>query len=56
MPLEGSGKFLQRKAGKYNNYWVYLSKSLVKDSQFPFKANEELKIIIQKEKLIIEKK
>ncbi len=38
-----------------NSNLLYVSGSLLNDSQFPFKINEELKITIQGKKLIVEK-
>jgi hypothetical protein len=34
---------------------IYLKKDLVKDSSFPFKVGEPLKITIQGDKLVIER-
>lgn len=55
MPLEGTGKLIFRQSGLYYTYWIYLSKELVRDSQFPFKEKDALRIKIQEKRLIIEK-
>ena len=39
-----------------SRHTIYLQKSLVEDSAFPFKPGEPLKIRIEDDKLIIQKK
>lgn len=55
MPLKGTGTLIFRKSGQYYTYWIYLSKELVRDSQFPFEEKDALRIKIQEKRLIIEK-
>jgi hypothetical protein len=38
-----------------SRHTIYLKKDLVKDSSFPFKVGEPLKIKIQDDKLVIER-
>lgn len=39
----------------YDKFYTYVPTHVVKDGLFPFKVGEELKIFIEKDKLIIEK-
>lgn len=43
------------KGKKYDKYFIYLSSFVVKDKDFPFNANDELLVKIEKGKLTIEK-
>ena len=43
------------KGKKYDKFFIYLSSFVVKDKDFPFKAEEELLVKIENGKLTIEK-
>jgi hypothetical protein len=59
--LEGKGKFINRPtrtAGKlYDKHFVYIPTEVARDSLFPFKTQEIVKVSIDKKKnrIIIEK-
>ena len=59
--IEGKGKFLNRPTttgGKlYDKFFIYVPTEIARDGLFPFKPDEELKIVIDKKgnKLVIEK-
>jgi len=59
--LEAESKLLNRPtqtAGKqYDKYYIYIPTDVARDSAFPFKADEKLKIKIdlQNKRLLIEK-
>jgi hypothetical protein len=59
--IEGYGKLINRPTqtgGKtYDKFFVYVPIEVARDSAFPFKANERVKVKIdlEKERLIIEK-
>jgi len=53
MALQGIGSIYQHVKGKM---YVYIPASVRDDSQFPFKPGEKIKVSIEKDKLIVEKK
>lgn len=58
--LQAETKIAERtvkaKGRPYSQLYIYLPQDLVKDSQFPFKANDIIQITAEGKKLIIEKK
>ena len=54
MTLEGLGRFWEHTRGKMI---LYIPTDIYKDSQFPFKPKEQVKVIVEpnKKRLIIEK-
>ena len=50
----GKGKVVDR-GFKYPKIFVYLPKSVVDDTAFPFQIGENVKVTIEGDKLIIEK-
>ncbi len=59
--LEGEGRFINRptKTGKklYDKHFIYIPTDIARDSSYPFKIRETVKIIIDQrnKRLIIEK-
>ncbi|MBN1860304.1 MAG: hypothetical protein JW840_02460 [Candidatus Thermoplasmatota archaeon] len=59
--IEGKGAFINRptRTGKklYDKFFIYVPTELARDSSFPFKTNDELKIRIDQKnrRLILEK-
>lgn len=59
--IEGEGKLINRPTqtgGKtYDKYFIYVPIEVARDSSFPFKANERIKVKIdlENERLIIDK-
>jgi hypothetical protein len=57
--IEGTGKFINRPTetgGRtYDKFFIYVPASVAKDSAFPFKPGENVKIRIKGDKLIVEK-
>ena len=58
MVLKSKGKFVNRPTQtggkKYDKYFIYIPTELAKDSQFPFKAKDEVMIVVRPEKKRIE--
>jgi hypothetical protein len=57
--LEGKTKIINRsrmsKGKQYDALFIYIPSDVTKDSTFPFKSDEEVKVRIDKDRLIIEK-
>ncbi len=56
---EGEGRFINRKsitAGKvYDSFFIYVPTEVARDTSYPFKEGEKIKIRIEGKRLIIEK-
>ena len=52
MSLSGKGKILSHVRG---GVYLYISKDVASDSSFPFGKSENVKVTIQKNKVLIEK-
>jgi hypothetical protein len=56
---EGTGKFINRKsitAGKkYDSFFVYVPAEVARDSAFPFKPGDKVKVMISEGVMIVEK-
>jgi len=56
---EGTGRFVNRPTvtggRKYDRFFIYVPTEVARDSAFPFKEGEKLKIRIEKEGLVITK-
>ncbi len=57
MALQGEGKFVNRPTTtggkKYDKYFVYIPTQLVKDSQFPFREGDVVRITVKPRRLRI---
>jgi len=57
--LEGKGRFINRptKTGKklYDKHFIYVPTEVARDSSFPFKTRETVKVSIDGDRLIVEK-
>ena len=51
LALQGKGKFVNRPTvtggKKYDKYFIYIPTDVVNDSQFPFKAGDEVSIVVR---------
>jgi hypothetical protein len=52
MVLKGKGRILPHIRG---GYYIYISKDVVSDSAFPFKAPEDVSVRIEGRKIVVEK-
>ena len=59
MVTQAEGRFINRKTpvkGKtYDRFFIYIPTELARDSAFPFKEGDKVKVRIEGNKLIIEK-
>lgn len=57
--LEGKSKIINRprmsKGKQYDSLFIYIPSDVTKDSAFPFRSDDEVKVRIDKNRLIIEK-
>lgn len=55
MAKRGKGRVIDRGTKKYPAFFIYISKKVVDDSAFPFKAGDDVVVEIVGDKLVISK-
>jgi hypothetical protein len=57
MPLEGEARLVDKrpKTSKYPRIFIYIETELYRDSAFPFKIGDKLKVSIKENRLVLER-